>query len=305
MLDSELLSRVSALQLRAQKLVWGYRFGLHRAPRRDSGIEFLEHKTYAQGDSLKDIDWRVLARRDQLLVRKQQADTDVAAILVVDASGDMNVGPPPSFKEEGQTKLGRALVLAASLAAFLERRGERVGLYILGGSFPQDQGQRWLPPKSGKRHLAQMMRELSKLSAQGEADLAKNLQALAPLAPKRSMIFLFSDLMEEPDSWGPALRALTIQNHQLRVIHHYSKVEWSVSDKTAAQFISFEEQLTLPLDMRDVHEEFLSILEEYRAQTQKWMNKSQALYIPDPIEEPLMNPFFSMITGHHFNGAGR
>ena len=303
MLDSELLSRVSALQVCAHKLVWGYRFGLHRAPRRDSGIEFFEHKTYAPGDALKDIDWRVLARRDQLLVRKQQADTDVAAIIAIDASGDMNVGAPPSFSEHQQSKLGRAIVLAASLAAFLERRGERIGLYIMGGSFAQGEGQRWLPPKSGKRHLSQIMRELSHLAGHGEANLAQHLEDLAPLAPKRSMVFVLSDLMEEPDSWGPALRALSIQNHQVRVVHHYSKMEWEFSDNMAAQFASHEEGLTLPMDTRDVRGDFLAVLEEYRAQTTLWMNKSQSFYIPDPIEEPLFSPFFSMITGHHLNGA--
>lgn len=303
MLDSELLSRVSALQLCADKLVWGYRFGLHRAPRRDSGIEFFEHKAYAQGDSLKDIDWRVLARRDQLLVRKQQADTDVAAIIAVDASGDMNTGSPPSFSEHEQTKLGRAIVLAASLAAFLERRGERVGLYIMGGEFAHGEGRRWLPPKSGKRHLSQIMRELSHVSGHGEACLAKSLQDLAPLAPRRSMIFLLSDLMEEPDSWGPPLRALSVQNHQVRVVHQYSKVEWDFTDNMAAQFVSHEESLTLPMDMKDVRTEFLSILEDYRAQTTQWMNRAQAFYIPDPIEEPLIAPFFPMITGNHLDGA--
>ena len=189
------------------------------------------------------------------------------------------------------------------MAAFLERRGERVGLYIMGGNFAQGDGQRWLPPKSGKRHLAQIMRELSHLVGYGEANLAQYLEALAPLAPKRSIVFVLSDLMEEPEHWGPALRALSIQNHQVRVVHHYSRVEWEFSDNAAAQFVSHEEDLTLPMDMRDVRKEFLDVLQEYRDQTTLWMHKSQAFYIPDPIEEPLIASFFSMITGHHLSGA--
>ena len=175
----------------------------------------------------------------------------------------------------------------------------------MGGHFAHEAGQRWLPPKSGKRHLAQIIRELSHVSGRGEANLAQHLEDLAPLAPKRSMIFVLSDLMEEPDNWGPALRALSVQNHQVRVVHQYSKTEWAFSDNFAAQFVSKEEELTLPMDTTDVRAEFLSILEEYRAQTKRWMHKAQAFYIPDPIEEPLIAPFFSMITGHHLDGAGQ
>ena len=74
------------------------------------------------------------------------------------------------------------------------------------------------------------------MSGHGEACLAKSLQDLVLLAPRRSMIFLLSDRMEEPES-GASLRALSVQNHQVRVVHQYSKVEWDF-DNMAAQFVS-------------------------------------------------------------------
>ena len=77
-----------------------YRFGLAYVPRSGaagerlgrgvgSSIEFMDRRRYEPGDDVRHIDWRALARTDQLMVRQYREETQPRIDLVVDASRSM------------------------------------------------------------------------------------------------------------------------------------------------------------------------------------------------------------------------
>ena len=84
--DPVLHDRLTRLHLLARQIVWGMTSGNHRSNRVTQSIEFVEHKVYQPGDPLSSIDWRVFARTDKLMVKKQQAETNSDVVLVLDAS---------------------------------------------------------------------------------------------------------------------------------------------------------------------------------------------------------------------------
>src|SRR5262245_55997998 len=81
-LKPEVIRTVSRLDLRARFIVEGFLSGLHASPFHGFSVEFSEHRRYAQGDDLKDIDWLVYAKTDRYYVKKYQAETNITGYLL-------------------------------------------------------------------------------------------------------------------------------------------------------------------------------------------------------------------------------
>ena len=293
MWDPTILARAAALQLQARRLVWGYRHGRHRSPQISKSIEFVGHKEYTPGDSIRDIDWRVVARSEKLLVRRHQAESEHSIIVVVDASGDMATadGRLPALD---RSKFGYALTLAASFLLLLQRRGERVGLAIWGG---EGWHNNWLPPRRSSVHLAELLTNLAATQPSGEARLAENLGSLSQKIPRRSMVCIFSDFMEEPAEWGPRLLALSAQGADIRVAHLHSSKEFSLELEDSARLYSFEGGDSLPIEPDNVRMAFRTIVQDYLREVNAWATKSRSLWIPTPFEEQPVHSFLRLIQG--------
>lgn len=105
--------------------------GHHVARTRGSGIEFADTRAFVPGDRVRDVNWRVTARRNALWVNDRHPDRATDVVLFLDAFG----GPT----------LPAAVRAAMSLSlAYLARR-DRVGVVSFGSAL------RWLAPGSGIR----------------------------------------------------------------------------------------------------------------------------------------------------------
>ena len=291
--NPDIVARASTLHIRARQLAWGYRFGHHRSPKVSRSIEFAEHKEYHPGDPIRDIDWRVYARTERLLVRRQQADTELSLVFVLGASADMALGFQ-SYPDWEQSHFGRAATLIASLTLLAQRRGERIALFIMGGT---GYDVHWLAPKSSKNHMIHILNILASIKTEGKANLSTGLEKLSELIPKRSLVYILSDFMEEPAEWGPALCSLAAQKNDLRLIHHFSKKEFDFSFDEVGQFLSSEYAQPLSLDTQKVRTDFHSIVQEYMEEMRLWCGKSTSHYIASALEYSLEETFVRMIKG--------
>ena len=91
-LDPALLARLGPLQVRARKVMEGVLTGLHKSRHHGQSVEFSEHKEYAPGDEIRHIDWRAFAKLDKYYVKRFEMETNLRALLLVDASGSMAYG---------------------------------------------------------------------------------------------------------------------------------------------------------------------------------------------------------------------
>ena len=69
-LDPKALMEIKSLSLRARAVVEGFMSGLHRSPRTGFSTEFTEYRQYAQGDDVRFLDWKVMARTDREFIKK-------------------------------------------------------------------------------------------------------------------------------------------------------------------------------------------------------------------------------------------
>ncbi|MCX5655414.1 MAG: DUF58 domain-containing protein [Planctomycetota bacterium] len=207
-LNPEVVRQVRRLDLRAKFIIEGFLAGLHDSPYRGFSMEFSEHRRYTPGDDPRNLDWTVWAKTDRLFVRTYQAETSLAAYLVVDTSRSMAYAGPGG----AMTKSEYAIALAAALGYLLVHQGDSVGLGLVGDGLV-----RFLRPRGGRRQLVRVLAEMTRTEGAGGTDLAAGLHTLARRVRRRSLMLILSDLVDEPDQVLGAIKHLMGRGHDVVV----------------------------------------------------------------------------------------
>ncbi len=293
--DPEVLSRIRRLALVARHAVQGVLHGEHSSRALGPSVEFVDYKAYTPGDPVRDVDWRVWARTDRLVVRRYQAESHLPVVLVLDASGDMATGTAGGGRPPLDTsKAGYALCLTATLAWYLHLRGEPTGLAVLGGD---DVPWRALQPRTGRRHLGSILGVLASVRPAGRAELGRGLTRVAAGLERRSMVVLASDIMEEVAGWAPALDALGRRRTDVRVLHLYDPRELDLAFPRAARFFSPEGGAPVALDPAGVREDFRGVVRAWMHEVKEAVTAWQGRYLPVPTDRPLTDPLFRLLSG--------
>lgn len=234
--DPGVLERVRHLHLHARRDVSGVRAGTHRSVRRGQDVEFLDYKPYDPGDALRDLDWRVYARNDRLVVRRHRAEQELSATVVLDASADLGSVP---------RKFETAVRLAATLAYFLHLQGEPVSLVIGAGDGVET---RFLPARGSRAHLARLFQGLATVRPAGRARLDALFRQVGARLGLRTLVAVVSDFMEEPASWEASLAALVRNRVDLRAFCVYDPAELGMEGFRPERLYSPETGRELPVD---------------------------------------------------------
>ena len=92
LVDPKVMDQIGHLEFLSRRVVDGLLAGKHRSTTKGGCCEFAEHRQYAPGDEIRQIDWRVYARNDRYFIRQFEEETNLHAILAVDTSGSMKFG---------------------------------------------------------------------------------------------------------------------------------------------------------------------------------------------------------------------
>lgn len=203
----------AALELAARRALEGRRGGRHRSPFHGPAVEFSDHRAYQAGDDLRHLDWRVLARRDQLLTRRYREERSLPLLLVLDASASMAWGEPP--------KLAHARVCLAALAILALEQGDEVRL-AGGAGGPAAMAE----ALGGEGAAAEVCRRLAGIPEGGIGDPARLLAEAAARLPRRHLVIAASDLLgTEPADLGRALGAASARGHECAVLQVLARAE--------------------------------------------------------------------------------
>src|SRR5438034_4699951 len=124
LLDPAEVARLGGIEIVAQGVVEGFLAGIHRSPFRGFSVEFTEHRAYQPGDELRYLDWKILARADRLFVKQFEEETNLRAMILLDASRSMAWRGAPGRL----TKRAYGDRLSAALALILLRQRDATGL---------------------------------------------------------------------------------------------------------------------------------------------------------------------------------
>ncbi|MGN6546300.1 MAG: DUF58 domain-containing protein [Aureliella sp.] len=207
MIDPAALMQIKNLTLRAKAVVEGFMSGLHRSPVHGFSVEFSEYRPYVQGDDLRRVDWKLLARTDRYYVKQYEDETNRRCYLVVDQSRSMSYG------SLSYTKAAYARTLAATFAYYLTQQRDAVGVMTCGHGEVD-----YLPARTRPGHLQQLLRHLERESLGTESNLADALQQLAARGQRRGLVIILTDALLDPASLALPLGYLRGRGHEIVLI---------------------------------------------------------------------------------------
>lgn len=178
--------------------------GLKRARLRGMGTEFESLREYQPGDQYRAINWPATARQGKLISTLYQVDRSQPVVLMIDAG---RVMLPQVL---GLAKLDHALNAALLLATVAAERGDQVGMLLFGGEV-----KAFLPPKKGRGQVLTMVQSVYAVQPeQVEPDYGRMIGWLRAHHKKRSLVVLFTDLIDPEVSRG------LVQNLAALAAHH-------------------------------------------------------------------------------------
>ncbi len=253
-LKPEVIRQIARLDLRAQFIVKGFLHGLHASPYHGFSVEFSEHRKYTPGDDPHDIDWLVYAKTDKYYVKKFEAETNITGYLVMDLSQSMAY----TYRQE-LTKFDYGICLAAALCYLMIQQNDPVGLVTFA-----DQINNYLPPKSKRQQIGNVLSMLAKLKPAGQTDAARSLGQLAAMLKHSSLVMVFSDLLAEPDPIIAALRRLRHDGHDVILFQILDEAEVDFPFNGLVELEEPETHARLEVDADSFRRDYLAELETFR-----------------------------------------
>ncbi|MBW6498277.1 MAG: DUF58 domain-containing protein [Bacteroidales bacterium] len=259
--DPSLPQKFGNLELLARQVVEGFITGLHKSPFHGFSVEFAEHRIYNPGESTRNIDWKLFARTEKLFVKRYEEETNLRCQLVIDNSSSMYF-PAYGQSESTPSKIGFSVECAAALAFLMRKQRDAVGLSII-----SEQTELHTPARSSSVHHKMLFAELERLYRRENHTLSKKsntaelLHHLAENIHKRSLVILFSDMIENTSSINElfsALQHLKHNKHEVILFHVYEKnkeLDFGFENRPV-KFVDMETGSEIKLNPADIKEQY-------------------------------------------------
>lgn len=277
LLNPEALAAVGPLDMIATRIVEGFFAGSHRSPYKGGCIEFAEHRPYSPGDEVRLLDWRVYARSDRYCIKQFEEETNLQAIIAVDASGSMGFGLSTL------TKIRYALTVSACLTRLMLHQGDAVGLAVLDTKI-----RTYIPPRSKPSHFKALMDAMTRVETGGETSLSALLPDLARRMKRRGLFILCSDCFDDVDALLHSLNYLRARGHEIMLFHIMAPEELNFTFNKWTRFECLEVQgRRVNLDPAAVRRDYIRRINTFLDRLTQGCGETQCDYAPMTTDRPV------------------
>ena len=220
------ITDLNNLELVAAHVTEGFITGLHKSPFHGFSSEFNEHRLYNKGESTRHIDWKLYARSEKLFVKRYEDESNLRCNIVIDTSSSMKYPQSGKFN-----KLEMSVVCAAALINLLRSQRDAVAVTLFDKDiyFESDCKISTTHAKMLFSRLEEIVRDRNFDIKDGDAmredslggSIAKCLHQVAENTHKRSLILIFSDMMDSgsEEEVFSALQHLRHAKHDVILFH--------------------------------------------------------------------------------------
>jgi len=268
-INSAHLQEYANLELIARQVVEGFIIGLHKSPFHGFSVEFAEHRLYNSGESTRHIDWKLFGRTDRMYVKRFEEETNLRCQIIIDHSSSMYYPLIEKPKPENPNKITFSVYAAAALLYMLKKQRDAFGLSIF-----SDKIENHIQPRSSSVHHKYLMTLLGGLLKENAVkekrttSAAEILHQLAESMHKRSLVVIFSDMMESqgnPDVVFSALQHLKHNKHEVILFHtvdRSTEIDFSFSNRPY-RFVDLETGDDIKLLPSEVRNEYLKTMQQF------------------------------------------
>jgi uncharacterized protein (DUF58 family) len=268
-IDHHPLQKFTHLELIAKQVVEGFITGLHKSPFHGFSVEFAEHRLYNKGESTKHIDWKLYGRTDKLFIKRYEEETNVRCQIIIDSSSSMYF-PVPEGKNPKDNKITFSVYCAAALIELLKGQRDAVGLSTF-----SEFVELHTNAKSSSLHHKMLFHELEKmiqvrdLNEHKKTSAVRALHEISEAIHKRSLVIIFSDMMDshaDSEELFSALQHLKHNKHEVILFHVTDKQKEQEFDfeNRPYRFIDMETGEEVKLQPNEIKETYLKEMADYK-----------------------------------------
>ncbi len=218
-INQQEIEAYSNLEIIAKQVVEGFITGLHKSPFHGFSVEFAEHRIYNTGESTRYIDWKLFGRTDKLFVKRFEEETNLRCQILIDNSSSMY------FPEGIHNKMKFSVYAAAAIVHLLKKQRDAFGLSLFNDevNFHADAKSSLVQQKMIWHKLEEL---LAKPTITKTTNVAGALHQIADSIHKRSMVIIFSDMMnsmDDEENIFNALQHLKYNKHEVMLFHVVDK----------------------------------------------------------------------------------
>lgn len=293
LVDRHFLEKLERLTLHWQKSFNGLVGGRNMSHFAGPGQEFLDHRSFHEGDDLRAVNWRAYMRFEKLFLKMFQVEPRVPVRLLLDTSASMTAGAGGG----DLTKFDYARKLAASLVY--------VGLVRLDSILLQPFSSRLFDPFlcSGGRHRFQPAENfLRDLKPGGRTNYLETARQFLTAYPQRGLLIVISDFLDDSDCFPP-LQYLADYGHELLLIQLWGEEDRQPVGGGELELIDAESDIHVTVALDDRAREaytkaFDKHAEEIRRLALRNGGRYAGLSTHLAIEEAMFGPL-TMVQGLH------
>jgi uncharacterized protein (DUF58 family) len=250
--DPDLIARISRLELMAQRIVDGFLSGKNRSSRHGFSVEFVEHREYAPGDDLRHLDWKVLGRMDRYYIKRYEEETNITAVVLLDASASMTYGSGALSKFE----MGASA--ASALSYLLHKQRDAVGLVLF-----DDDVRAFVPPSAKRTTFANLTSKLLGSAPQGKTGLKAVVERVLHDVPRRALFIVVSDLFVPFEDFEATVKLLTHEGDDVIILHTLDQAERSFPFRSHTLFRGLEDRRELLTEPHRLRARYLDALDKF------------------------------------------
>jgi uncharacterized protein (DUF58 family) len=269
-IDRKTVQQFNYLELIARQVVEGFITGLHKSPFHGFSVEFAEHRLYNTGESTKHIDWKLFGRSDKLFVKKYEEETNLRCQLVIDNSSSMYFPVREKLSVDQPNKMLFSVYCAAILTYLAKKQRDAVGLSVF-----SDKVEVQTTSRSSSVHHKLLFHEMEKILHAYEPEAkrptlaSEALHEIADKIHRRSLVVLFSDMMESSNQTAElfsALQHLRHNKHEVILFHvndRTKELDFDY-DNRPYKFVDMESGEELKLQPSEVRKQYTEAITHYR-----------------------------------------
>ena len=183
---SELLKKVRRIEIKTKGLSKNIFAGEYHSAFKGLGMTFAEVREYQYGDDIRSIDWNVTARFGHPYIKVFEEEGELRVFLLFDVRGRRDFGSVSQMKGDIFTEV------AATIAFSTIQNNDKIGVI-----FFSDKIEKFIPPKKGRKHVLQIIRELIDFKPESnQTNIAAALRYFTNAIKKSSTAFIISDFID-------------------------------------------------------------------------------------------------------------
>lgn len=295
LLPPELTATLGRLEFLARTKKEGTISGRHASPHKGFSVEFAEHREYAAGDDLRDLDWRVFGRTDRYYIKQYIEETNLRATLIVDASGSMKYTGDAATRMEGKalSKFAYARYLAAALTYLLVRQQDAAGLVTFDTAV-----RHYRPPASKASQVRVILEELARTQPGEDTAAAAVFHEVAERIPRRGLVLIFSDLFDDPVRITEALHHFQFRYHEIVLFHLMAEEEITFPFRKFTDFRSLEiNNQQLRVDPLALRSQYLERVRSFIDTIERACGQMKADYVAVNTKNPVPQTLANYLSG--------